>query len=893
MIRRYSSRLQRLDHVFLRERLKGAKRYDRIAGYFRSSLFELIHEELDSIGEVRIVCNADLDPRDISVAQSAQQRAMALLERWNERPPEADSVLGRERYRRLHTLLLKGNLKIRVVGRTTTAFLHGKAGVVERQDATKTAFMGSINETREAWSENYELLWEDDSPEAVAWVQDEFEYLWSQGVPLPQALIEEIDRCAKRFEYRAPEDCPPEKLPPAVMAEAPIYQRGERLMPWQQAFVGMFLDHRATYEKARLLLADEVGLGKTLSMATAALMASLLGDGPALVLCPATLTEQWQVELWDRLGVPSAVWTKKKTWMDHTGHHIKTRGADDVARCPYQIGIVSTGLVFQLTAERQALLERNYGTVILDEAHRARAARGVGKNANPNNLLQFMLQLAKKARHVVLGTATPIQTDTAELWDLLDILNVQGEFVMGRMINSRWRDPAKVLPLVTGKELVDDHAAAWDLLRNPLPPGREHSLFDEIRTDLKVPKPSFFTSKPAEDLQDPTRQDIEDAMTGRPGGLAFLQQHNPIVRHTVLRRRVTLEDRGLLTRIAIDIHPLKRDEGTLFVGLGLKTNASIDRAYAAAEAFTALLAKRLPASGFMKSLLLQRICSSLAAGASTAQKMLAKEAIEDDDEQGRSIEFDSLTAAERAQVQEMLAALREKPEDPKLEAVWHYLGQRGWLQLGCIIFSQYYDTARWVGESLTQKLPGEPIAVYAGAGRSGILRDGAWTSVERDSIKRAVRERELRLVVATDAACEGLNLQTLGTLINVDLPWNPSRLEQRAGRIKRFGQARPSVDMLNLVYQGTRDEQVYERLSERMRDRYDLFGSLPDVIEDEWIDDIESFEEKLDEYIEKKKKANAFDLRYSDTVDPKGEPWERCSEVLARRDVVEKMSRGW
>src|SRR5438034_10017849 len=46
--------------------------------------------------------------------------------------------------------------------------------------------------------------------------------------------------------------------------------------------------------------------------------------------------------------------------------------------------------------------------------------------------------------------------------------------------------------------------------------------------------------------------------------------------------------------------------------------------------------------------------------------------------------------------------------------------------------------------------------------------------------------RDIRLVVATDAACEGLNLQTLGTLINVDLPWNPSRLEQRLGRIKRF-----------------------------------------------------------------------------------------------------------
>jgi superfamily II DNA/RNA helicase len=149
-----------------------------------------------------------------------------------------------------------------------------------------------------------------------------------------------------------------------------------------------------------------------------------------------------------------------------------------------------------------------------------------------------------------------------------------------------------------------------------------------------------------------------------------------------------------------------------------------------------------------------------------------------------------------------------------------------------------------------------------------------------------------RLVLAGEST-EPDQPQTLGTLINVDLPWNPSRLEQRVGRIKRFGQARSSVDMLNLVYQGTRDEKVYERLSERMKDRYDLFGSLPDVIEDEWIEDIESLDRKLSEFIDRKKKANAFDLRYSETVDPQGQPWEKCSEVLSRRDVVERMSRGW
>src|SRR3546814_15470494 len=113
----------------------------------------------------------------------------------------------------------------------------------------------------------------------------------------------------------------------------------------------------------------------------------------------------------------------------------------------------------------------------------------------------------------------------------------------------------------------------------------------------------------------------------------------------------------------------------------------------------------------------------------------------------------------------------------------------------------------------------------------------------------------------TDAACEGLNLQTLGTLINVDLPWDPSRLEQRIGRIKRFGQSRDEVDVLNLVYRDSWDERVLAKVSERLKGRYDLFGGLPDVIEDAWIEDIERYEEELDAFIERHEQANAFELR--------------------------------
>jgi superfamily II DNA/RNA helicase len=264
---------------------------------------------------------------------------------------------------------------------------------------------------------------------------------------------------------------------------------------------------------------------------------------------------------------------------------------------------------------------------------------------------------------------------------------------------------------------------------------------------------------------------------------------------------------------------------------------------------------------------------------------------------------DVLSALTHDEVEQLRIIVDElsRPEarDPKLAAVRYFLTEhrtegKTWLEHGCIIFSQYYDTVFFFGAELAKLLPNEVVGVYAGAGKSGLFRDGAFASVEREEIKAAVRRRELRLVVATDAACEGLNLQTLGTLINVDLPWNPSRLEQRLGRIKRFGQARRTVDMLNLVYHETQDEKVYQVLSRRMKDRYDIFGGLPDTIEDDWIESVEKLEAMMDEYIHLRQQArDVFEMRYQETIDPDKDRWELCSRVLARRDVVDRLSAPW
>jgi superfamily II DNA/RNA helicase len=250
-----------------------------------------------------------------------------------------------------------------------------------------------------------------------------------------------------------------------------------------------------------------------------------------------------------------------------------------------------------------------------------------------------------------------------------------------------------------------------------------------------------------------------------------------------------------------------------------------------------------------------------------------------------------LTGEERALLERFVEALQANQErDPKYAVVLDCLTTRHWLEKGCIIFSQYYDSVRWLAEQLMGDLPGEPIGVYAGSGKSGIWGDGRFTSGAREDIKQRIRRGQIRLLLGTDAASEGLNLQRLGTLINLDLPWNPTRLEQRKGRIQRIGQLNDTVHIYNLRYLGSVEDRVHQLLSSRLQDIYTLFGQLPDVLEDVWIDVAMGETERAKQIIAAVPRQHPFDVKYRhiSKID-----WESCERVLASNAVRAVLTRGW
>lgn len=901
MITRYSSRRVSLKG-FLPDILHGAQSYDRIAGYFRSSILEIAGEALDMMADgacVRVICNSELDPIDVVTASAAKRR---MYQEWCRSLPEDITPALKQRLERLYSFLSTGRLLVRVLPDKYFGLIHGKAGVVTRANGKRIAFMGSTNESRQAWTVNYEIVWTDESTEGIHWVQEEFQALWTHpdARDLAEAVVQDVDRLARRVVVPDVDAWKKqtEANPAAAAIELPVYRRENGLWAHQKFFIQQAFDlHKRG--GARLLLADQVGLGKTVQLALTAKLIALWSGGRVLIAAPKNLLHQWQDEIWSLLRLPSAVWTAQG-WMDEHEMLYRDKSIDALRRCPRRVGIVSSGLITHSAEVVDILTSVAYDCVILDEAHRARR-RNLGDThrnepPNPNNLLQFLNRIADTTTSLLLATATPVQLDPIEAWDLLNALNKGNESVLGSRY-SQWRQhPRQGLGFVLGTETAPQHLAdAWEWMRDPLPPVSESPEVKIIRRSLGVKDTATWIPTETLDQLRPSDQRYARTFSER-----FFQQHNPYIRHIIRRTREALETKinpqtnePYLKPVTARLFGEKDEEAVILP-------AFLQDAYEAAEAFCDEVKKRPGmSSGFLKTLLLRRVGSTIVAGRITAEKMLTQS---DDLEDETDIESDTITSLypltpdEYEHLEQFLRYLRVNTTiDPKYQEVERLL-LRGtsetevWLGRGCIIFSQYYDSASWVAQQLSERLPEDTVALYASTSKSGLFRSGVFTRQSRDLLKEEVTKGNIRLIVGTDAASEGLNLQKVGTLINLDLPWNPTRLEQRKGRIQRIGQLRDEVYIYNMRYRGSVEDRVHQLLSSRLRAIRDLFGQLPDTLEDVWVAVALRDEAKAREVINQVPDVHPYVMRY-DRVEPVD--WESCREVLDSYEQVETLVRGW
>ncbi len=906
-------------HDFYVPALKLANRYDRVAGYFRSTSLAAASMGFSAFvgrgGKMRLIVGADLDPADVKAILNGDEQRMASSLNDALKEPEAWPEDVRRGVTLLAWMVAQEYLEVRVAFRVhmqtgeplamaalDDGYVHEKWFVLYDENGNRLYGAGTLNESKTALLHNAENIdihcdwWGETERLRIDEAVVAFENLWFNRVShilvltLPEAVRRELIRLAEGVKNpqeidgtsAAPRQVEPpsalEKLKFAVLRDAAKMPGGRYVgletapvAPWpHQAVVVRRLVETWPYCH---LLCDEVGLGKTIEAGLA--IRSLYLSGLAkrvLIAAPASLTPQWLRQMASKVLLPFGL----ARTAPETGHtYLLPAEEFRPARSLYEpdLIILSTGLLAR--QERVAALQSAdpFDIVLVDEAHAARRRNPAGGvRAHPHyGYLYATIQkyLHPKARSLWLATATPLQIDPVEACDLLALTNRVGAFqydpsltmqyygILGKLINreepekSEWdflRRVAAKLPLedpfmwlFVEKSVIEGRvrntARQW-LEHGRIPVGRDRELLHRL----------FFSMAP-----------LSRVMLRHNRRLLEIYRENGELQQNLARRHILPMPRIVFT-------PLER------------------RAYDQLEKYCEGLSRQLRLHGdlqtrqmvrFLLSFLRLRFASSLFAIRETLKRRLQKveatlhhqleledshseagasfledlidEGIDEDDQ----VAVESLLRKrnvpdlewERVQLNSLLDVMADLTgTSSKMQELLKSLERRrepGRRIKQTVVFTRFFDTLTDIVRRLRQADPEMLIGTYSGQGAE--IYDpqlGRMVSLNREEVRERFLRGEFDVLVCTDAAAEGLNLQSADLLVNFDLGWNPMKVEQRIGRIDRIGQKHGDIYVLNLCYAGSAEEEVYGRLLSRLAEANLIVGaqqlSLLPVIPDDF-----------------------------------------------------------
>ncbi len=854
--------------------LRAAVTYDRCCSYFSSTVlaaaargFGAFIERLVAAGEpapgkrpaVRLVVNEELDPDDVqAMVETGDTTALADALRKRLKTPK--DVLERQRLEMLGWLVQQGHLAMRVgVMRSTAGIVHGKFGIATDAAGDAIVFAGSGNESGSGLRSNYETLevstsWGD--AERHRHHVDEFEELWTDKHPfvhtvdLPEALrLKLIKFAPKEPPFQEPSNALSRQKAAMVwqfLVESPYLSdpAGGRacdatgmvdLWPHQVRVV----EETTDVWPAGRLCCDAVGLGKSLE-GIGILRRLMAGRGVrrALLLVPAGLLRQWQAECREKGGliIPRLEGLGTLVWPDDREEQVAgLAGAleQDVLMMSRETARTEANLGILLQAEP-------WDFVLLDEAHAARRKKQEEGDFNAATLLLNLLrelQLRGKVRGFLLLSATPMQTSPWEPWDLLQVLGTGG----------RWMaDFGTVRRFYGAAEAIRNGTCTRDMAR---------AAARIVLADTEFPRTWDGQSLPAN--EDGLTNRLEYVMPSqREAFAAWLRQNTPLGRRMHRNTRDTLRryyEMGLLAyrppqRVVEDVLYDFSDAGERQVYDGIRKY--IERRFEELE-------HEKPGKGFVMTVYRRRASSSplalerslerrrqgllRVASKQTFSWNLENEDIpealdgedlpeEDVDKVSAAMPSDPKSArSELDDVGRLLDSLRAlQGRDSKRDTFFEILRRVTEDGRAVIVFTEYTDTLDYLRDALVGHY-GAALACYSGSGGQ-TWKDGQWHAVTKDRITRALREGHIRVLLGTDAMAEGLNLQAAGALINYDLPWNPSKVEQRIGRIDRIGQLLPVIRVVNMFLANSVDQQVYEKLRMRCGLFEHFVGSMQPVL---------------------------------------------------------------
>ena len=883
---RYSHEDGDLVELFYNPALACAMEYCRTTGYFTADALALAARGLQGLfaneGRMRLVvgCTLEAGEREaIEAGYDLREQLERQLAAADLTPPDEQARQGLEL---LAWMVANGYLDVKVAvpvdaeGRPACVpgIYHAKFGILVDAEGNNLTFSGSINETAGGWKNNCESFhvhcaWLSETEKAhVDEELEAFAKLWENRSP--GARVFDFPEAARRklLEYLPKDDRPvtppiaPRRVPEAGPAfrltdeefrrcvwsfvnVAPELPHGIRLgevtsavEPWphQVRTYVRFLDEWP----CRLLIADEVGLGKTVTAGLIVRQALLSGKAKrVLILTPKSVQIQWQNELYEKFNLNVPIYDGAVLrWRDAYGWSGPLER--DVERDEWQkepVVLASSQLMRRKERVRELLEAEPWDLVLLDEAHHARR-RGAGteQEKGPNALLSLMRQLVRRCQSLLLLTATPMQVHPVEIWDLMDLLGLPPKWA---------EDPhafLKYFAAVSGNPSPEtlDWLTAWFRDCEAYFGGLTEAEIEALTPALSAIKREKLVRALRDTAQAPRRMLDSES---RRALIDVLKGCSPLrwrmVRHTreLLRsyRRAGKLELPIAERevkdIAVEMTPA---ESALY----RQVEDYISETYSKAAS------EKRTAVGFVMTVYRRRLASSFEALKRTLNARLEKLGLSEEDvsldeaadevmapEEAAELAASAAELEERDRILELLRAIAKLNTDTKarrLHAELVSVFRRD--SESAIVFTQYTDTMEYLRDYLASEMPDVPVASYSGAG--GAWRDGSgrWIGCSKEDIKRRLKSGRVRLLVCSDAAGEGLNLQTAGVLANYDLPWNPMKVEQRIGRIDRLGQQRPQVQILNFAYKDTVEADVYFAIGERIQLFQGIVGRLQSIL---------------------------------------------------------------
>ena len=884
----YGPRDDRL-HDFYLPALERSVRYRRSTGYFSSSALAVaaagVARLVENGGSMQLLCGADLAPDDVDAilrGESLKGRVERAMLRALDRAE--DDLEGAEaaRLEILAWLVAHERLEIRVVlprgpdGRPiphpdSQEYYHPKEGIFDDADGNRLAFSGSTNESRRGWRENYETFhvfasWARHagpdpiaaSEHHVAPIERRFADLWEAADPdwialsLPRAVQ---DRLLKHVPSKPPTVDPLERRPSPherptfrFLRDAPFLPDAARIgvetaavTPWPHQ--NRVIDAVVERFPRSFLFCDEVGLGKTIE-AGLALRQLIVTKRVrrSLILAPASVVRQWQEELWEKcaLDIPRY---ERGTLVDVRGGERRISGPP-WGRVDH---LIASSQLAKRTDRRDEVLEPRWDLVLVDEAHHARRKEFGIRARRPNHLLQLLgghgrrPGLKDRTRCLYLLTATPMQVNPVEVWDLLKLLGLEGRWGATEEHFIRFfeeiRNPfgQRDWPFLLG--MARDHLETGGHIDPAFAEAARRKL-GPVTWNAVRSLPNTIKARGAIPALEPAARSVLGDM---------IRHHTPIRTFVWRNGRDLLHryrERGILTE-----RVPKRNPRNEWIAFTPDEQDLYDRIEEYISHFYRKYEEQRRGLGFVMTVYRRRLTSSFHAARESLERRRAvllsddredvAEAFTDEDIEQDDLAMDAAEGVadlasdardqELAYLDDFIGDLNALSVDSKLEFLKDQVATILRTHDSAILFTQYTDTMDYLRDSL---LPvyGTGIACYSG--RGGESWNGErWIVRRKEDIKEEFRAGDtIRLLLCTESASEGLNLQTCGVLINYDMPWNPMRVEQRIGRIDRIGQRHRVVHIHNYFFRDTVEALVYDRLSDRIDWFEHVVGALQPIL---------------------------------------------------------------